>query len=421
MTIALVVQQHADEAAALRGTRACLVRAPHAGLLQLRRLDERIAAHLDGLAVAGAPGLRLAAAALARPGRGEVFAAAVRFIEEGDAASLDKVMALAEAVPEGRAGLLSAFGWVPAASLRGIAARLLASAHSFRREAGLAACAMQRVDPGSPVALALNDRDPALRARALRVSADGARVDLLEACLGAMPDEDPRCAFEAARASVLLGDRHKGTAALRGIAMQPGPWRWSALDMVLKLLASAEALALLGAVSREPGAMRLLIRGAGMAGDACCVSWLLEHMHDAKLARLAGESFSMITGLDLSGFELASTPPDDEGPGSSADPEDERVAMDEDEGLPWPDPQRVLVWWHDNGHRFAAGQRLFMGEAPHAAHCMRVLRTGRQRQRAAAAAYLCLLQPGTPLFPTHAPAWRQAQWLDAMGTEGAGP
>jgi hypothetical protein len=48
-----VVQQHAEEAAMLRHVRSVLVRAPHIKLLQLRRLDERIAAHLDGLAVAG--------------------------------------------------------------------------------------------------------------------------------------------------------------------------------------------------------------------------------------------------------------------------------------------------------------------------------------------------------------------------------
>ena len=58
--------------------------------------------------------------------------------------------------------------------------------------------------------------------------------------------------------------------------------------------------------------------------------------------------------------------------------------------------------------------RYFIGQTPSHAHCLAVLKTGRQRQRAAAAEYLCLLQPGTPLFPTHAPAWRQQRWLDAM-------
>lgn len=45
----------------------------------------------------------------------------------------------------------------------------------------------------------------------------------------------------------------------------------------------------------------------------------------------------------------------------------------------------------------------------------RLLREGFQRQRIAAAEYLCLLQPGTPLFYTSAPAWRQKRWLAKMG------
>ena len=75
--VAIVVQQHAEDAAVLRHTRSVLVRAPHAKLLHLARIDERIAAHVDGLAVAGDDGAVLCDAALETPGVGEVFAAAV--------------------------------------------------------------------------------------------------------------------------------------------------------------------------------------------------------------------------------------------------------------------------------------------------------------------------------------------------------
>ena len=42
---------------------------------------------------------------------------------------------------------------------------------------------------------------------------------------------------------------------------------------------------------------------------------------------------------------------------------------------------------------------------------MEVLKTGRQRQRAAAALELAILQPGKPLFNVRAPGFRQQQWL----------
>jgi hypothetical protein len=53
-----------------------------------------------------------------------------------------------------------------------------------------------------------------------------------------------------------------------------------------------------------------------------------------------------------------------------------------------------------------------MGEPPSSAHALKVLREGFQRQRSAAALYLCLLKPGTPLFNIAAPAWRQQRLLD---------
>ena len=58
-----------------------------------------------------------------------------------------------------------------------------------------------------------------------------------------------------------------------------------------------------------------------------------------------------------------------------------------------------------------AGTRYFMGEPVNTDNCRRVLREGYQRQRIAAALYLSLMEPGTPLFPTSAPAWRQQRWL----------
>jgi hypothetical protein len=47
-------------------------------------------------------------------------------------------------------------------------------------------------------------------------------------------------------------------------------------------------------------------------------------------------------------------------------------------------------------------------------HCIAVLKTGYQRQRALAALHLSLIEPGSPLFNTSAPAWRQQRLLAQM-------
>ena len=60
------------------------------------------------------------------------------------------------------------------------------------------------------------------------------------------------------------------------------------------------------------------------------------------------------------------------------------------------------------------GHPLLHGRARTRAHCIDVLKNGYQRQRILAAHYLCLLDPGTPLFNTSAPAWRQQRLLAKM-------
>ena len=137
------------------------------------------------------------------------------------------------------------------------------------------------------------------------------------------------------------------------------------------------------------------------------------------VCRLAGEAFSRITGADLAWLDLEHKPPegasDSRFGGPNEDPDDDNVALDEDESLPWPDPERVQGWWQANQERFPAGQRFFMGAAPSPAHALKVLREAGQRQRIAAAQWLSLLAPGTKLFQTAAPAWRQQRWLAEMG------
>jgi uncharacterized protein (TIGR02270 family) len=137
-------------------------------------------------------------------------------------------------------------------------------------------------------------------------------------------------------------------------------------------------------------------------------------MRDRKIAPLAGEAFSLITGVDFVDRSLDTKRPEGVETGPNENPDDPNVDMDPDEDLPWPDPDRVEQWWVDNSSRFPSGTRYFMGAPVTRAHCIDVLKNGYQRQRILAAHHLCLLEPGTPLFNTAAPAWRQKRWLGKM-------
>jgi uncharacterized protein (TIGR02270 family) len=406
--VVAVVQQHADDAAHLRHVRSVLVRAPHVKLLQLQRLDERIEAHLDGLAVAGAFGQQLAEAALARLGCGEVFAAAVCALQAQDDAALQRLFALAPVAPQAHRGVVSALGWVTPSLLRDVVKRLLSAGPAWLRVLGIEACRLHRVDAGPVLAAALRHEDMALRRAAMRCAAELGRADLLQPVMQAL--EDAQLAPVAAHAACLLGDRAAGLRvlevaafdepagrdALRSLAVQALPWE-QARDDVRTLSGH-----------QDP---RSLIRAIGWLGDVRLVPWLIERMADLKLARLAGEAFTTITGADLAGLDLERKPPEGFESGPSDDPADDNVALDEDESLPWPDVERVQRWWQANAARLPAGTRCFAGGLVDEARCFEVLRSGTQRMRTLAAQQLALLRPGQPLFAVAAAAWRQQRAL----------
>ena len=286
--------------------RSVLVRAPHVRLLHLSRLDERIAAHLDGVGVAGQYGIGLAHQALERPGAGEVFVATVRAIENQDVARLDKLLAIAEALPssQGRAAL--SLRMDERGGLAGSCEAVGESAQPWRQEVGLAACAMHAVDPGLALARALRDDDVRLRSRALLVAGRCGRRDLVNACVAALADEEDRCAFEAARSGLLLGDRAESLRSLKALAIGEGgmmPMNILAL-CVLKVVSPEDAQTMLAALADDPTQIRTLIRGIAIAGDPHFVPWLIAQMEElsshACLARRLVSSRGSTSRISIS-------------------------------------------------------------------------------------------------------------------------
>jgi uncharacterized protein (TIGR02270 family) len=417
--IPVVLAQHTEDAAMLHAQRTVLVSAPHARLRHLQRFDARLEAHLDALDVAGERGLAFVEAELEQPSAGATFAAGVCAIRSGmgpdgthprAAERLERLLALAGTVPASRRGLLSALGWSDRESLRGIVAALLASPKEIHRFAGVAACGMHRVDPGI-----LEDESPLVRARAWRTAGELGRRELVStAAAAAIGEDDPACQFWAAWAAVLLGDKHNALDFIASVAAVAGPLRARAFQLTLQAKGAQSAHGWLAIIAKDPANLRWLIRGAGLVGDPTYVPWLIGHMADIKTTRLAGEAFSLITGLDLAWLDLEVKPPESVESGPNDDPNDPNVDMDEDDGLPWPDAVKIQAWWHANSQRFQPGTRYFMGEPLNRDNCVRVLKQGFQRQRIAAALYLSLLNPGAPLFEWRAPARRQQRLLAEM-------
>lgn len=407
--IASFVQQHVEEAIALRISRTRAVREAHGGLQALVDLDERLQAHLDALAVAGDAAWPLCQSALEDVSTGSLFVAAVHAIRHKRLDRLEQLIALAEAVPHAMGGLTSAFGWLESSQLRNIVATLLQATDMTARMVGISACSLHRVDPG--LSSLLEDPHPMLRALALRTAGDLGLSEWLPVCIDAIDDEDPACQLWAARSAVLLGDRHHVLDWLAD-AMSRAP-RESLLDLVLGAMPMHAGHELLRTLAANPANAGWQLRGAGVVAGAGYLPWLLRRMQEPSAARRAAEAFALITGVDLIDLNLEGRPPVDFESGPSDDPALADVAMDADDHLPWPDTQRIERWWEQNSARFAAGQRYFAGAPATREHCIEVLKTGCARQRRLAAYHLCLLAPGTALFEWRAPAWRQVRALSS--------
>lgn len=456
--IADVVQQHAEESALLRQIRSVLLRAPHVQLRRLRRLDDRLAAHLDGVAVAGPMGLALLEAGLESPTPGVVFALTVCALQGRNAALLQRLVTLAATLPEAERGLLSALGWVSPEDLQGTVRTLLGSKVPVHRAWALAACAMHRVDPGASLVQAIEDADVGVRARAWIVAGQVGRRDLADATRQALarraesgspsqlnphaspqanPHPAPRADQQAAAWALTLwgyGQHEAVRQALMQAEPQPDPSTQPLSPLPAPPLAlppvAAHRLAILAAPvdwgreqirllgAQADAAMpikRRMMQAVAWLGDVQAVPWLIQHMGDDRWARLAGEAFSTITGADLAALGLERKPPKGVQPGPTDRPQDWDVALDEDDSLPWPDAQQVQAWWQVASPRFVAGQRYVCGQTAERDHLIHVLKTAGQRQRTLAAEHLALLNPGGGVFPVAAPAWRQQRWL----TQGA--
>lgn len=408
--IPVVIEQHAEQAAFLWLLRDAAVHAPHYSLSDLAHLDNRVEAHIDGLRIAGEAGWEVCKQALGNEESGEIFAAAVLAYESGADDRIQTVLDVGTSAAEFHRGIVSALGWLSFQQAEKYIEELVGADSPIQRRIGIAASAVHRQDPGQSLVDALSDNDPLLRARGLRAVGQLGRVDLLSAVKSNLRDDDTKCRFCAAWSVALLGDP-QALPVLRDLAEVDFPHRQEAVEMVARVLDLSAVHDLRMEMARSPAMGRLAVQAAGVIGDAGSITWLIDQMVVPELARVAGESFSMITGVDIAYEDLEGEWPQGFEAGPTENPEDENVEMDRDEDLPWPDPELIQKWWSNHRSNFQNRTRYLIGKPISEEWLHQVLRVGNQRQRAAAALELVLRQPGQPLFEVRAPGFRQQQIL----------
>ena len=394
-----IVEQHAEEAAFLWLLRDKAVDAPHYKRHHLARLDERVEAHVDGLRVAGEAGREIAWEQLRQWGEmGELFAAAVTLVETGDPDLVAPCVEFAEQHPESLRGLVGAIAWTEPRRLGHLVRTWLDSDRPFERYLGVAACSVHRVDPHSRLARLVEDMEPMVRARAWRLVGELGRADLTEFSLHNIDAEtDDLTRFWASWSLALLTGSRRAVAELHKVALGPAPEAAKAFDLALRMLPLDDAQAWLRALSGDTVRARQVVVGLGVVGDPSAVSWLIDRMRDPMLARVAGESVSMITGVDISYCDLDGEAAVGFAAGPTQEPADPIITADPDEHLPCPVPDKVEAWWASKREKLPAGCRYLLGEPIGPEICVRALADGYQRQRRAGAFEFTQVGPGDGL------------------------
>jgi uncharacterized protein (TIGR02270 family) len=365
---------------------------------------------LDGLRIAGEAGWKVCEEQLAANEEGEVFAAGVLAGESLDPALLARVLSVVEKEPTLASGLISALGWPPFEQGESHIQRLLQSNTPIHQLIGVGVSAVHRRHPGPVLLQAARSADVRLKARALKAAGEFKDRSLEREIAESLRHADVAVRFAAAWSGTLLGFP-AAVPVLREIAESGLRQAREAANLAARRMDLAAAATWQKALAGNAKQVRLAMMIAGAIGDPGGVPWLISLMGQLPLARLAGESFTMITGVDLAYRDLERKPPEDFNAGPTEDPKDENVDMDPDDNLPWPEPALVQKWWDKNRGSFQTGTRYLLGKPMTIEWLKIVLRDGRQRQRAAAALELAIRQPGEPLFNVAAPGFRQQQIL----------
>jgi uncharacterized protein (TIGR02270 family) len=403
-----IIDQHAEEAAFLWLRRDAAVHQPHYDLEDLAELDERVESHIDGLRIAGDAGWEVAHQALSWEEPGEIFTAAVLAFESLQTERIEAVLELGMTQPELVRGIISALGWIPFDKVAHPVNQFLKATDAEQRYLGIAAYAIHRVNPGQHLDHAIADENLNLRTRALRAAGELGRQDLLPKLQQQYQADDEATRFWAAWSATLLGERQEALEILKAFSQPPSPWKARALPILLRSMDLKNATDWLKTIAKTPELIRLLIIGIGIVGEPTQIPWLIQQMENPEMARIAGESFTFITGAALDDEDLEGDEPEGFEAGPTENPEDEDIDLDPDEDLLWPNPALVQAWWNKHQGQYHPNTRYLVGKPITTEHCQQVLTTGLQRQRIAAALELALMQPEAPLFETRAPGWRQA-------------
>ena len=339
-----LLEEHVDEACFLFGQRQNALRSLVLTQGYLEGVDERLAAHLDALVVAGDAGWDHCRPLLDGLDAEAGFVSAMVALHGDEARAREVERALSEA-DSLRPGPAWALCLAEGEAVDALSRRLLDSPNTPARAAGLQALCFRRCDPGPALEGALAAEAPELRraalegVRCLRARPHTSRVEALasspdgacrEAALDALLVLEPQLARRIAIAELQAGGL-AGPAAARvlGLAGQ---------ESDVTILASA-------ARAQEPVLARAALLALGSLGYAAAVPVLLAALEDAPTVRRSGCALLRLLGPGAV-WEPAA---------GAVGPEETPPEVDDDLPL-WSAPP-LRAWWEAHRAGLRGGER----------------------------------------------------------------
>lgn len=389
-----IYERYADDASFLWILRSIAVNQPHYFPEDLAALEQRIQAQLDGLMTSLDMGWETCEALLSLEEPGETFTAMVTAIRSHDMGKIQKAVETGLANQQATPGLISALGWLPAELAGPWLERFLTGKDMRHKYLGITGCSVRREDPAESLSYILEREDcrqfSPLYARAIRLVGELRRQDLMPAVQIAMDSEDGAVRFWAHWSAILLGER-ACVDGLQPFVFKDNIHHKDAVNMAFRALSVEQGREWVSGLAKDPAQIRTVVQATGTLGDPHAVNWLIGKMAEPDLARLAGEAFTNITGIDLERHQLMREMPTGAQSFPNNDPADANVGLDPDENLPWPDVEKVAGLWRRHGQHFLVGRRYFLGRPLTPEWLQDKLTHGSQRQRHAAAMELALL------------------------------
>lgn len=391
-----VIEQHAEDAAALSRIHARAVNAPLYRLRDLALLDERILAHLEGLRTSGTVALTLARRGLALEDPGAIFVVGYLAFSQQDAEAIRRVVLAAASNHRFMEALLDGISWVGFSEIEQTVPLLARSDKPEYRRLAVSVLAAHRVQSDQWFRTMAVDADATVRARTFRAIGE-TKFRALEPLLReSYRASEPAGRFWASWSMGLFGDTQAAAEAYQTGIGHPELSAFG-LESAMRAGEPSWARELIRLLVQDDATIRRGIVAAGFFGDPGVVPWLIQLIEQPVYARVAAEAVAMITGVDLEAAELKQDAPDD-----APEPHEE------DGDLRWPSLRGFTNWWKREQHRFPPGHRFLAGFPLSELGALEVLRNGYQRQRRGAAIELARLREDAIVFPVAARAdWQR--------------